>query len=111
MEMHRAKFRGEWFQCRLRSSSSGKNKLKKSLVDSDNSTVEVPFSSKRKAANAFGYCLESEGCLIQNKQYDFNNDELEVVDILFNLLGNFLERVNLETSNSVLNSSPSVDQK
>ncbi|XLR37284.1 hypothetical protein S83_021944 [Arachis hypogaea] len=59
--MHRAKFRGEWFQCRLRSSSSGKNKLKKSLVDSDNSTVEVPFSSKRKAANAFGYCLESEG--------------------------------------------------
>ncbi|XLT64929.1 hypothetical protein S245_022852 [Arachis hypogaea] len=120
MKMHRAKLRGQRFQSRLRSSSSSKNKLKEPLVDSDDSTVEVPFSSKRKAANTFGYCLESEGtshgmrdeankedkrmmnikktktdCLIQNKQYDFNDNELEFIDILFNLPRNFLEMVNL----------------
>ncbi|RYR26394.1 hypothetical protein Ahy_B02g060630 isoform B [Arachis hypogaea] len=50
-------------------------------------------------------------CFIQNKQYDFNDDELEVVDILFNLSGNFLERVNLETSSSAANSTPSADQE
>ncbi|RYR45806.1 hypothetical protein Ahy_A07g031591 isoform B [Arachis hypogaea] len=116
MEMHRAKLCSQWFQSILHFSSSGKNKLKEPFVDSDDSTVEVPFSSKKKTANAFSYCLEYEGTshgmrerankkdkkmmnikktktdyLIQNKQYGFNNDELQVVDILFNLSGNFLE--------------------
>ncbi|RYR26396.1 hypothetical protein Ahy_B02g060630 isoform A [Arachis hypogaea] len=118
METHRAKLRCQWLQCKLRSSSNKRN--------SDDSTVEVPFSSKRKAANAFGHCLEGANeeekrlmnikktktdCFIQNKQYDFNDDELEVVDILFNLSGNFLERVNLETSSSAANSTPSADQE
>ncbi|RYQ99695.1 hypothetical protein HN51_050104 [Arachis hypogaea] len=122
METHRAKLSCQWLQCKPRSSSSG------------HSTVVVPFSSKRKAANVSGYCLESEGtshgmreganeeekrmikktkadCFIQNKQFDFKDDELEVVDILFNLPRNFLERVNLETSSSAANSSPSADQE
>ncbi|KAL4337871.1 hypothetical protein HN51_047970 [Arachis hypogaea] len=129
METHKAKLRCQWLQCRPRSSSSGKNKLKEPLVDSDDSSNEVPFSSKRKAATAFGYCHgmreganEEEkrmmnikktkiDCFIQNKQFDFNDDELEVVDILFNLPGNFLERVNLKTSSSAANSTASADQE
>ncbi|RYR60512.1 hypothetical protein Ahy_A04g017570 [Arachis hypogaea] len=58
VEKHRAKLYYQWFQYRLRSSSSNKNKLKEPLMDFDDSTV--PFSSKKKAANAFSYCLESE---------------------------------------------------
>ncbi|XLT83337.1 hypothetical protein HN873_005090 [Arachis hypogaea] len=118
METQKAKLRCEWLQCRPRSSFNKRN--------SDDSTVEVPFSSKRKAANAFGYCLEGANeeqkrlmnikktktdSSIQNKQFDFNDDELEVVDILFNLPENFLERVNLETSSSAANSTPSADQE
>ncbi|XLR54166.1 hypothetical protein S83_004838, partial [Arachis hypogaea] len=109
-----AKLSCQWFPCRPGSSCSAKNKLKDLTplvtVDCDGSTVELPFSSKRKTANAFGYCLESEGrshgmrnganeeekrtmnikrtktdYFIQNKHFDFNGDELEVVDILFNL--------------------------
>ncbi|RYQ83848.1 hypothetical protein Ahy_B10g102712 [Arachis hypogaea] len=83
METHRAKLSCQWFQCGLRSSSSRKNKLKEPLMDSDDSSNE----------------------------FDFNDDELEVVDILFNLPGNFLERLNLETSSSAANSTPSADQE
>ncbi|MED6207675.1 hypothetical protein PIB30_037977 [Stylosanthes scabra] len=108
------------------SSSSGKNKLKEPPLDTDNSTVdEVPSSRKRKSANAFGYGLELEGssesdrrtvvnrksrmmnikriergCLVQNNQHYFNNAEFEVADILLNLDTYFLERVNLEISDS-----------
>ncbi|RYR60511.1 hypothetical protein Ahy_A04g017569 [Arachis hypogaea] len=56
MEKHRAKLCCQWFQCRLHSSSTDKNKLKEPLVDSDDSIV--PFSSSKKAANAFSYCLD-----------------------------------------------------
>ncbi|RYR60515.1 hypothetical protein Ahy_A04g017572 [Arachis hypogaea] len=129
VEKHRANQRCQWFQCRLCSSSSDKNKLKEPLVDFDDSTL--PFSSKKKAANAFSYCLESEGTshrmreetnkwekrmmnikgrkrgyLMQYEEYDFNDHEFEVVDILDNLPRNFLERLNLETSDSTVNSSP-----
>ncbi|RYR60516.1 hypothetical protein Ahy_A04g017573 [Arachis hypogaea] len=109
----------------LRSLSSDKNKLKEPLMDSDDSTV--PFSIKKKVANAFGYCLKSEGSSrgmieetneeekrmlnIKRRKRDFNDDEFEVVDILDNLLRNFLERLNLETSNNTVNSSPSADEE
>ncbi|XLS91311.1 hypothetical protein HN51_067319 [Arachis hypogaea] len=126
MDQHRATLCCQWLQCKPRSSCSSKNKLKETLMDSDDSTVKVPFSSTMKVANAFGYCLEGANeeeermmnikktkrdCFIQNKEYDFNDDELEVVDVLFNLPRNFLERVNLETSISVVNSSSSADQE
>ncbi|XLR20976.1 hypothetical protein S83_048888 [Arachis hypogaea] len=78
MEKHRAKLHCQWFQCRLRSSSSDKNKLKEPLVDSNDSTV--PFSSKKKAANAFGYCLESEGTSCGMRE-ETNKEEKRMMNI------------------------------
>ncbi|RYR60513.1 hypothetical protein Ahy_A04g017571 isoform A [Arachis hypogaea] len=76
--IHRAKLHCQWFQCRLRSSSSDKNKLKEPLVDSNDSTV--PFSSKKKAANAFGYCLESEGTSCGMRE-ETNKEEKRMMNI------------------------------
>ncbi|XLU99941.1 hypothetical protein S245_014281, partial [Arachis hypogaea] len=76
-----------------------KNKLKEPLMDSDDSTV--PFSIKKKVANAFGYCLKSEGS--SRGMIEETNEEEKRI--------NFLERLNLETSNNTVNSSPSADEE
>ncbi|MED6205929.1 hypothetical protein PIB30_022213 [Stylosanthes scabra] len=130
--MARSRFTFPWFQCGRNSpSSSDENKLKEPLMDADNSTSEVLPLRKRKRANAF---LESEGsgdgrtappneenktmkttkiersCSVQennNHQHYFNEAEIEVAEILQNLNTSFLERLNLETSNSTVTSSPS----
>ncbi|RYR60514.1 hypothetical protein Ahy_A04g017571 isoform B [Arachis hypogaea] len=90
----------------LRSSSSDKNKLKEPLVDSDDSTV--PFSRKKKTTNAFGYCPESEGT-IRGMREGNNEEEKRMMNIKRRNRGcliSFLERLNLETLNSTVNSGP-----